>query len=60
MVEEVVVVIECQKCAHHALAYDAILCCRGATSIPATSARDYRSECGPKAKFFVQIKERTS
>lgn len=60
MAEETVVVIECATCRHHATAYDQLLCCQGALPTPCTSARDYRSECGPAGKFFTLIKERKS
>lgn len=60
MAEETVVVIECEKCRNHAVAYEQLLCCRGAMPVPCTSARDYRSECGPAGKFFTKIKERKS
>lgn len=55
--EDVVVkTIDCRKCQFHGTAYEAVLCCRGAIAVPCETARDYRSECGPNAKFFIPIK----
>lgn len=57
MGEETVAVVECKDCRHHATAYESLLCCRGALPVPCVSARDYRSECGLQAKFFIPIKQ---
>lgn len=55
--EALPVVVECKDCRHHAEAYAQLLCCRFATAVPCTSARDYRSECGPEGRLFVPLKQ---